>query len=226
MDDRLRSLWSEALGRPESDVHDDTSFFDAGGDSVTAIKLAGLANTAGIQLHAQNIFNSPVFSEMASQAAEKEEGGQAKQASQQQSNGYGNIMDSWDVINTCLTQCDIPNHALEDIASCTPYQAELMRASHEQGAWMFQAVFEVGKGSLERAKEAFQIIRDKTPAFRTRIVQHEQRLFQVVLREKIQWNEVSEDLEVYKERDSARRMWCVSCRNPARNGQAALNRAC
>ncbi|KAK4541729.1 hypothetical protein LTR36_007438 [Oleoguttula mirabilis] len=206
MDEQLRRLWSEALGRSESDIHDDTNFFDAGGDSVTAIKLAGLANHHGVQLHAQTIFNSPVFAEMASQTSRKEGSSHSKQASQQHTNGQANVMDSWHLINTCLAQCDIPNHALEDIAPCTPYQAELMRTCHEQGAWMFQAVFEVGKGSLARAKETLQIIRDKNPAFRTRIVQHEKGLFQVVLREKIHWSEVSEELEAYKARDVARRM--------------------
>jgi len=207
MEEQLRGLWAECLDRSESDIHNDTNFFDAGGDSVAAIRLSGLANKAGTSLHAQTIFSSPVFSEMANSISLQDNNSWPQRDGHSGRATSTDLMQAWDIINTCLTQCDISNHALEDIAPCTPYQAELMRASHDQNAWLFQAVLDVGEESLERAKETLQIIRDKTPAFRTRIVQHEKGLFQVVLRERIRWVEVEEDLETYKARDAARRMW-------------------
>jgi hypothetical protein len=120
------------------------------------------------------------------------------------------LSEAWDIFNTCISQCNVDNHAVEDIAPCVPYQAELMKASHEFGAWMFHAVFEVGEGSLERAKETVDIVRRRTPAFRTRIIQHETGLYQVVVKDEIRWIQTDDPLEVYKARDLSRRLWSGS----------------
>nr|POE99413.1 putative peroxisomal-coenzyme a synthetase [Quercus suber] len=204
MDKQLRSLWADVLDRSESDIQDGDNFFEIGGDSVAAIKLSGLASRRDIQLHAQEIFQSPIFSEMAQSAKKKE---QSTGSVDNSPKGKSlDLMASWSIIESCLRQCNIPNHVLADILPCTSYQRELMRASHEVGAWLFQAVFEVDRNSLDRAKEVLSIIRDKNPAFRTRICQVDSGTYQVVTKDRIEWKEVHQDLEDYKAQDYSQRL--------------------
>lgn len=98
------------------------------------------------------------------------------------------MTDSSDVCNTCL-QCGNESTVLEDIIPCSPFQRDLMTTSHDFGCWIFQAVFELEAGSEERVRKTFEVIREQIPVFRTRIVQHVTDLYQVTLRDKIDWHE-------------------------------------
>ena len=210
----LRPLWSQVLDVRKNDVTDNANFFDIGGDSVGAIQLAGLATGAGLKLHAQTIFKNPVFIEQAQAATIDDEKPQhADETSPASSNGTRSRMDlsgSWEVIKACISQCNVPFHAVEDISPCVPFQAELMRSTHEQGLYVFQAVFKVGLDSIDRAKKAVALIRERTPIFRTRIAQHESGMYQLLVRDEIEWAGTDEPLEVYKLRDLSRRQWSVS----------------
>lgn len=203
MEDRLRSLWSRVLNISESDIENDSKFFEIGGDSVGTIKLSGLANDAGLRLSSQTIFENPVLSDQAQAVQEKRH---EEATSKSSSLGRQDVMQAWDLISTCLAQCNIPNHALEDIYPCTPFQAELMRGTHELGVWMFQAVFEIGPNSLPRAKRALEIIRQRNPVFRSRIAQHESGLYQVIVNTRPEWREYHQDLETYKTMELSNRM--------------------
>jgi len=205
MEDRLKALWSETLDRAETDIQSDSDFFDMGGDSLDAIKLAGLANKSGVELHAQTIFSSPMFSDMLQQT--KSSKGRNPPASEETRSQPGlNLKASLDVINICLGQCAISNYLLEDIYPCTPFQRETMRDVQEQGTWMFQSVFEIGPGAVKRAKNSFELLRQRNASLRTRIVQYGSDLYQVVTKDKLEWNETHEDLELFKVRDISNRM--------------------
>ncbi|KAK4506305.1 hypothetical protein PRZ48_000035 [Zasmidium cellare] len=206
MADQLRSLWAQVLDISEADIKDDSNFFEIGGDSVATIKLSGIANDAGLRLSSQTIFENPTLSDQAQAAEEKRNGKPSTDSSSATPSSGQDIMQSWDLISTILAQCNIPNHALEDIYPCTPFQAELMRGTHELGVWMFQAVFEVGPNSLARAKKALGIIRQRNPVFRSRIAQHESGLYHVIVKGRPEWKEYHGDLEAYKQTDLSQRM--------------------
>lgn len=60
----LRSLWSTLLDLPESSISGHDSFFDLGGDSITAMKLAGEARDQGLSLTVADVFRNPCFDAM------------------------------------------------------------------------------------------------------------------------------------------------------------------
>ena len=62
---RLRLLWSEILNLPGEVIEPDSSFFEAGGDSILAMEMASLARDNGLSLPVAVIFQHPIFSEMA-----------------------------------------------------------------------------------------------------------------------------------------------------------------
>lgn len=57
----LRGLWAKVLGTEETRLGLDDSFFRVGGDSITAMRLAGLARNAGFSLTVKEIFGEPVL---------------------------------------------------------------------------------------------------------------------------------------------------------------------
>ena len=62
----LLALWSSLLALPEDSITEHDSFFDLGGDSITAMKLAGEARDCGLPLTVADVFRHPSFNSMAS----------------------------------------------------------------------------------------------------------------------------------------------------------------
>jgi non-ribosomal peptide synthetase component F/NRPS condensation-like uncharacterized protein/aryl carrier-like protein len=63
-DKTLLALWSALLNLPEDSITGDASFFDLGGDSITAMKLAGEARDCGLPLTVADVFRNPSFEGM------------------------------------------------------------------------------------------------------------------------------------------------------------------
>ncbi|WP_260615516.1 amino acid adenylation domain-containing protein, partial [Streptomyces sp. WAC05292] len=64
----LAALFAEVLGLPSAGVHD--SFFELGGDSITAIQLVGRAREAGLALTPREVFRLRTVAALARAAAE------------------------------------------------------------------------------------------------------------------------------------------------------------
>ncbi|KAF8584768.1 acetyl-CoA synthetase-like protein [Ramaria rubella] len=60
----IRSLWASTLRIPEASLHIDDDFYTAGGDSISAIRLASAAREAGIHLPATDIIRNPTIRAM------------------------------------------------------------------------------------------------------------------------------------------------------------------
>ncbi|KAM3418134.1 hypothetical protein BST61_g6338 [Cercospora zeina] len=119
------------------------------------------------------------------------------------------LMQQWDVIKTCLDQTGIGNHELEDISPCPGFQRELMRAANDNGIFMIQVIFNAGnERSAARAKTVIDRIVQNNSIFRTRIAQHEQIFYQVVVKQPIEWVEFDGSLEAYKAQAEARMDKC------------------
>jgi aryl carrier-like protein len=63
--DMLRRLWCEVLQLDPTDIDDNTSFLELGGDSVLAMRLAALARRAGFKLTVRQILQEPTLKDMA-----------------------------------------------------------------------------------------------------------------------------------------------------------------
>ena len=203
MEERIKALWAQTLDSSPSDFTSDTNFFEYGGDSVAAIRFVSLAHKSCISIDAQTVFEHPGLSDLASfcSPTKAEPTPTSKTAT-----GKG-LLDSRNLVNKCIIECDVDVSAIEDIMPCTPYQKSVMTEGHEFGRWVFQAVFKLEAGSEERGRRTFEIIRQRTPIFRTRIVQYEMELYQVILKDDgIAWQEESTSLQAFKSRESSRRI--------------------
>lgn len=128
--------------------------------------------------------------------------------SQPQTAAGEEMIASWAVIQECIAQCgNLSPDDVEYVIPCTAAQQELAKAGHDLGAWIFQSVFEVAPNSLDRAKRTFGIIRDRTPTFRTRIMQPDSGYYQVVTRDAIEWKEYHGSVAACKRKELAQRFW-------------------
>ena len=205
MNDRIRTLWAQVLDSPKSEISPDANFFEYGGDSVAAIRFVALAHKSGISIDAQTLFAHPVLSDLTDfcSSSKKESVSISETAPVPMKQS---LIDSWKFVNDCIYQCNIDGSALEDIVQCTPYQKVIMASNHQFGAMFLQSVFELESGSEERARRTFEVLRQRNPLFRSRIVQHELDLYQVVLNDDISWDEERIGLETYKSRELNRRI--------------------
>jgi aryl carrier-like protein len=62
---KLLAVWSLMLDIPEDSISGDDSFFELGGDSITAMKLVGAAREEGLTLTVADVFRHPTFDDMA-----------------------------------------------------------------------------------------------------------------------------------------------------------------
>ncbi|KAL4898052.1 hypothetical protein BDV59DRAFT_198294 [Aspergillus ambiguus] len=61
----LQSLWASVLGIPAEKISRDDNFFNIGGESIVAMKLAGAARQRNYKLSVGDIFSQPCLSDMA-----------------------------------------------------------------------------------------------------------------------------------------------------------------
>ena len=202
MEEQLKRIWSQTLDCPLSDVHNDSDFFESGGDSVMAINFVGLANQSDLKLDAQTVFEHSVFHDLAERCKTLSQVKPTVQAPQSRER----LMESSSIVNTCVLQCGVDSSLIEDIIPCAPYQRALMTDIHESGCWLMDTVIELQRGTEERVRKAFEVLRQKNPALRTRIIQHGLDLYQVILNDPIHWHEEHTNVDDYMSRDLARRM--------------------
>ncbi|RAK85527.1 acetyl-CoA synthetase-like protein [Aspergillus costaricaensis CBS 115574] len=191
-------LWCEVLCVHAEIIARTSHFFHLGGDSVRAMKLAGLARREGWIIAVPDIFAHPTLSEMASLAVPSKG---VSAPSPDPFSLVGSGRRTSDLIDTATRQCSITQGDIEDIYPCTPLQEALIAST-------------VQKPGTYQALEAFDLTADvdltllnmawhKTAAIhailRTRIMQeHTGELFQVVVKGPLSWtveqaDEISDD---------------------------------
>ncbi|KAL8706782.1 MAG: hypothetical protein Q9201_000208 [Fulgogasparrea decipioides] len=190
----LRSAWSQALDIDEMEIEDDSQFVELGGDSVTAIKLAKIAPSCGINLDAETIFSEPTFNGMLALTTLL----QAQKATEKVA---PSVTVDADLIHTCAELCGLPTEMIEDVFPPNFYASYFYTTHQETGAWLLQIVFELTE-PLDPALvcKAFEAIHDGNQAFRSRFVVVNGEVQMVVTRTPIEWKH-AEDLETYRAED-------------------------
>jgi amino acid adenylation domain-containing protein/non-ribosomal peptide synthase protein (TIGR01720 family) len=197
MEHTLQSLWEVILSVPSSSIGIDDSFFRLGGDSLAAMKLAGLASSRGISLSVVDIFRCPVLKDMAVKCGSSRE--REKVTSRLEPFTLLKTTEPIDqFIDEVSIQCRIDKREVSDIYPCSPLQEGLITLSIKQpGAYVAQNVLRLSKTvDVPKFKAAWQQLVEEFDTLRTRIVHTASANFlQVVLKgQAIVWHS-AESLE-------------------------------
>lgn len=196
----LQALWSRVLCMPPDEVGVDDNFFYLGGDSIVAMRLAGISRENGFEVTVAQVFNFPRLSDLArvmrpisNHAARAVEpfallGDEYMQESLRQ---------------MAAKQCKIKEEDIEDIYPCTALQEGLMALTvKEEGAYIARLVYNLSRRvDIDVLKAAWKAAFNANAILRTRIIQAENgRMFQTVVSAKItdgfRWGPENNSLDI------------------------------
>ncbi|KUI61935.1 Enniatin synthase [Cytospora mali] len=222
--EKLRNIWATVLGLSSDDVFDESNFFALGGDSLSAMKLVSLAHKESITFSVSDIFKSLDFQALCDKvdpsggskvkipAPVKKENpvlgapipSPPKRAAPAIEALTGEKSDAIKV--DIATTWGISEESIEEIAAATPLQESLYALSKiNDGVHVLQYDFQIPQdASLQRLRDAWQRVFDRTSILRTRFFQSSTALLQVVLAEDFHW-EVRTEMDSEKARLRLRR---------------------
>ncbi|KAL8677967.1 MAG: hypothetical protein Q9186_005633 [Xanthomendoza sp. 1 TL-2023] len=196
---QLIVAWSEVLDIDESEIDENDNFFEIGGDSVTSMRLVGVAQEKNINIDAETVFNHPILSDMKEHCT---------QATPSPAFSSPPALDR-DLVHHCARACQVDPNIIEDIVLSPSWQTRILSlhvSAEKPGTLLKQLVFEIeGTDDASDVMAAFQAIRDNNQILRTRLVQQEDHALQVVLRDQLHW-ETASDLAEYLAHNIALRM--------------------
>ena len=201
MEARLRAAWCKVLDMEEDELDGDSHFFQEGGDSVAAMRLIGVAEGYKIQLDNATIYDFPILRNMASNSQEIH-----VTSDTDAPNAATQDLEE-DLIQACAKACRVKQQAIEDIFPATARQARLFNWHMKDGSVMLQYVFQIhGPAKKALIREVVELIRQKNQILRTRIVQQNGALYQVVVKDAAEWYEGT-SLSEYRNRVFSRDGW-------------------
>lgn len=194
---RLREAWSIVLGINSDTIQANNSFMRLGGDSIDAIRLVATLRTESLALSVADIFKYPRLSDMSLKVGETDAGKVTG------GKPFELLRDSYQVeslIHAASAQCHVNQAEIEDIYPCTPLQQGMVALSMIQPGKVvsfkcFTLPFDV---DVARFKASWETVVRNNAILRTRVVQIESELLQVVTRTTaVNWQMV-DDLAAYR----------------------------
>jgi amino acid adenylation domain-containing protein/non-ribosomal peptide synthase protein (TIGR01720 family) len=171
------------------------NFFDLGGDSVAAMKMAGLARRRKIELTVADVFNRPVLKDLAVATCQPN----VSMTSQRVAFGLLNAADRPRIIHEAANYMDTSH--IVDIYPCTPLQEGIWALFARNPALYKARVISHLQPDvdLDRFRKAWERVFELNDILRTRLFPSSSGLFQAVLQESFEWD-TAEDLQTYLER--------------------------
>ena len=192
MEARLRAAWCQVLDMEDDELDGDSHFFREGGDSVAAIRLISVAQDYKIQLDNALIYGFPILKDMASNSHE------IQVVSDTATPDAGKQDLDEDLVQECAKVCKVERQAIEDIFPSVDVQEMLFNWHLQDGSAMLQYVFQIhGPARKDRIRKVIDVIQQKNQILRTRMVPHNGILYQVVVRDTVEWYEGT-DLSAYR----------------------------
>ncbi|KAI8306363.1 Apicidin F synthase [Colletotrichum sp. SAR11_240] len=190
----LQEWWAQVLKLDAENISAGDHFFALGGNSITAIRLAGLARSSKHRLMFEDIFSSPVLSEMASRIVV----GIDQEKPMPKAFELLSASQLATILSSVLPLYGINKDEVEDIYPCTPLQEGLMAVTaRNSGAYISADTMEISDAELPRLQEAWKMAFERFELLRTRIVlSHEFGSLQVVVRQDPIWHEAT-DIESF-----------------------------
>lgn len=186
METEMQGLWADILALPLEQIGRNDSFLHLGGDSLAAIRLIAKARQRGVQLSVASIFHDARLSRVAL-------------AAQQGAVEDETAVPPWSLVpgehreaikRAVEQQCNLSRDgaAIEDVYPTTALQEGLMALAVKQpGSYTAKMTFELAGADVDRFKAAWEQTLRACAALRTRIVRHESRTLQAVIRGPADW---------------------------------------
>ena len=192
----LQRAWVEILGSSTEEIGRETSFFRAGGDSLSAMRLVSVARSKyGLVLTVADIFEHPRLCDMA--AVMRSSHDKPDMVSSETLIGPFGLLPKDllvdELVSMVATQCQVHDDSVLDIYPCTPLQEGLMAISIDKArAYLRQNLYQLPETlDVGRLKHAWEVVVAANPILRTRIVSIDSigdvGCLQVVLADHISW---------------------------------------
>ncbi|OKL60565.1 hypothetical protein UA08_03944 [Talaromyces atroroseus] len=184
----IQQLWSQVLNINAENIGSDDSFFQVGGDSVSAMTLAAAAREHGLSLTVPNIFQNPKLEDLAAAAGELV----AEDFEMLPFSLLSRGMEEQSVRVQAGRLCKMEPEHIEDVFPCTPMQEGLLAiTARRPGAFSACYTFELQTSvDSDRFCRAWTEVLQATPILRTRIIDLPgQGFVQVVAKIPEQWTE-------------------------------------
>ena len=196
-------MWATTLSLDTKNIGASDSFLRIGGDSVTAMRLVGIAREQGLSLTVADIFRHPRLDELAQKVKLDEDSVTGEVApfsllDPQLHRELGR--------QNAAMHCSVTAEQIQDIFPCTPLQQGLLAMTAKRaGDYVARLVIELQPVTdVERFKWAWEETVAATSILRTRIVDlRDQGLVQVVVDERVDWL-TGDDLDAYSRNDEKR----------------------
>ncbi|KAK8135710.1 hypothetical protein PG984_003650 [Apiospora sp. TS-2023a] len=184
----LHNLWATVMNMGPEDFGVEADFFECGGDSIVAIKLASLARTINVSLAVQDIYKCPQLSDLAALVEGRTPDLQGTTPAEVPAFSLlpelavGSSIDSLKA--QVAENCGVDVEEVVDAYPLTPTQRDLFDYGLVRpGALWMQNVFKIPDNvDLDRLGRAWSSIVSSHDMLRTRVVSLEDQLLQVVLR--------------------------------------------
>ncbi|KAK8017291.1 Nonribosomal peptide synthetases (NRPS) [Apiospora rasikravindrae] len=188
MEKLLHNLWSTVMNLGPEDFGVEADFFECGGDSIVAIKLASLARTINVSLAVQDIYKCPQLGDLAALVETRTQDLQGTSPAEvpvfsllPESAATSGI----DSLKAKLAgDCGVEPEEVVDAYPVTATQRDLFHYGLARpGALWMQNVFKIPDNvDVDRLGRAWRRIVSSHDILRTRVVALEDDLLQVVLR--------------------------------------------
>ncbi|KAI3317100.1 hypothetical protein HD806DRAFT_541604 [Xylariaceae sp. AK1471] len=201
----LLDRWADVLDVDANSISINDNFFQLGGDSIAAMKLAGLARKSGLSLAVADIFRHPT---LVAQAQVLQSTIHAATDSIQPFSLIAEDQAISGLQKELAALCDVDDLVIDDAYPCTPLQKGLLSLTAKRtGDYIMQAVLDLSEDvHLDTFQAAWETAVKAMAILRTRIVHHSRlELLQVVCNEDIRWIR-AHSLADYAEQDKARPM--------------------
>ncbi|CBX99700.1 similar to nonribosomal peptide synthetase [Plenodomus lingam JN3] len=181
MEKTLQTLWSQILSLAPSDISADDTFFDLGGDSLSAMRLSTVAREAGLTLRVADVFAGRVLSEIAEKCCKEQENKMVYRP-------FSTLHDTGDldalIREHIAPRANVHPLEIEDVARATDLQTRMVAASQLKKRYTVYYVTLDLLGELDTVmlKEACKKIVAHYPILRTVFVYYKRQLLQAVIR--------------------------------------------
>ncbi|KAF1934468.1 acetyl-CoA synthetase-like protein [Didymella exigua CBS 183.55] len=201
---KLQQIWATVLKLYPPRIGANDSFFELGGDSIAAIKVAGLARKQGIKVAVVDIFKNPRLCDLAAKSTTKST--KTKEVSVPP---FSLLEDGQLLRNRVAVAYKLDQSTIQDLLPCTPLQEGLLSlTTRDSGEYMIQKVLHISDDiDAERFCMAWEASIELLPILRTRmfLASGYDGILQGIIREGVHWKKVDR-LNEYLELDRAQPM--------------------